>query len=443
MSPPYSSTSSGGLFRPDEQSETDPRDMVEAGYNAAGSYMPAQGSIEEPSSAEMSLTYRRQRDLDTFSTASSVVSTGTRMSYRTLPQPGMSEGPPSSSMETHPGPIDIVLGRRNFRITARPGSILSISSFDYPAPPYEAHAPGTESNATPIEEAAEESSDEIEDEEGDDDAESHSNDQDALNSHNSRMDVPLQPTARRVQLSAIITSASPVSANSRSETASPPSPPISPATTSANAISAHYTQVVRTIDTNHRIEIERLVATHQMELSQTRNSIDAAYRAEFQSIRQESGVHIASLSAQVQELDNLLNSTLAAIQVERANVAEQRANEAAKIKADYSKKIDSSREELIRDHDEAVRKARNEVEDMWEGRWRDRMRLAGEEVGAAFNEKKLVADCWEEEVRRRWPTHANEIREAVEQRLRKEKASDRRRSASGGSSHGIGHYQQA
>lgn len=414
----------------------DPRDMTEAGYNATGSYMPAQGSTEEPGSAEMSLAYRRQRDLDTFSTTSSVVSTGTRMSYRTLPQPGMSEVPPSS-METHPGPIDIVLGRRNFRITARPGSILSISSFDYPAPPYEAYAPGTESNATPIEETAEEVSDE-EDADSDDD-----DDQDAPDSNDSRMDVPIQPTARRVQLSAIITSASPVSANSRSETASPPSPPLSPATTSANAISAHYTQVVRTIDTNHRIEIERLVATHQMELSQTRNSIDAAYRAEFQSVRQESGVQIASLNAQVQELDNLLNSTLAAIQVERANVNEQRANEAAKIKADHSKKIDSLREELIRDHDEAVRKARNEVEDMWEARWRDRMRLAGEEVGAAFNEKKLVADCWEEEVRRRWPTQAIEIREAVEQKLRKGKASDRRRSASGGSSHGIGNYQQA
>ena len=116
MSPPCSSPYGWSLSQLEEQSEADPRNMTEAGYNMTSSYMPEQGttqSTEEPDSAEVSLAYRRQRDLDTFSSASSVISTGTRMSYRTIPQPTISEEPLSAT-QTHPGPIDIVLGQAQF-----------------------------------------------------------------------------------------------------------------------------------------------------------------------------------------------------------------------------------------------------------------------------------------------------------------------------------------
>ena len=75
---------------------------------------------EEPSAYQTVTVPMPAEVMSLRSRASSIVSTSTKTSITTLPQPA-----PSSS--THPsGSIDVLLGQRNFRITARPGSVLSI-----------------------------------------------------------------------------------------------------------------------------------------------------------------------------------------------------------------------------------------------------------------------------------------------------------------------------
>ena len=77
------------------------------------------------------------------STASSIISTGTKTSIGTLAQAyHPHEESSSAGIDVHLG------GHRNFRITARPGSILSISSLDSPAPPYESCSSTNASTAT-------------------------------------------------------------------------------------------------------------------------------------------------------------------------------------------------------------------------------------------------------------------------------------------------------
>lgn len=351
----------------------------------------------EPESMFPPSSIMADAEVVSLSRASSVISTGTKISTSTL-----SHQPPEQSTSTYNGSIDILLGRRNFRISARPGSILSISSFDHPAPPYsEVNPEGAASSATLIHDLPEE------------DEEQPSYPSDVLPTIPEppySEDAPLSPIPIRPPISVPSATETPPDAHDpSSRTPSPPSPPLSPLSSSENAISAHYTAVVRTIDTNHRAEIARQQEAHQMALHQLRHDIDAAYRLEFRAVRDACDTQTASLRSQVEALEAELETR----------------------RADDFERDQGRRDEVEKERDEAVRKARNEVEDLWEGRWRDRMRLAGEEVGAAYGERKRVGRCWEEEVRRRWPALADEVRAVVETKIRKERAGERRGSASG------------
>ena len=166
---------------------------------------------------------------------------------------------------------------------------------------------------------------------------------------------------------------------------------------------------MRTIDSNHRAEISRLTDAHTRQLDATRHSIDAAYRAE---LRASHGRHQEATAELHAELDSLK------LEIERLT----------DVVAHKSGETDSAREgfalreaELEVERKEAVRKARNEVEDVWEDRWRDRMRLAAEEVGAAWGEGRKVGRIWEDEVAKRWPKDVEDVREAVSGRLKHEK----------------------
>ena len=120
------------------------------------------------------------------------------------------------------------------------------------------------------------------------------------------------------------------------------------------------------------------------------------------------------MSAQIEEL----NAQSAKLHDVMENTVQEHASHIRYLRSEHDAELGRSRAEAILERDEAVRKAKNDVEDVWEGRWRDRMRLAGEEVGAAFGERKQVADCWEEQVRSRWPDEVDELKKGVDRRLK-------------------------
>lgn len=370
------------------------------------------------------------------SRASSIVSTGTKTSLaptflttpfnpQSLPPPAPT--PPASSPSTvTSGVIDVLLGRRNFRISARPGSILSISSFDVPAPPY---SEALNTPAIPIEQYA---------------PLAHRSRENATRTdwQGPNLELPPRP---RVQIRP--STAEHESSASENETqasnsyddedgtrtASPPSPPLSPFESSQNALSAHYTNVVRTIDSNHRAEVARLEANHQAQmtalssahaaeldneldalrseletehtnaLAATRNDIDGVYRGEFARMRQEAHELGAAKELTEQLMDQV---TVKVVELDRRiKGLEAEAEQAEKEKA-----------RLKEEADERERMARNEVEDVWERRWKDRMNLAAEQVMKADREFRV----WKEEVEKRWPEAAEEVRETVEELIRGE-----------------------
>lgn len=251
------------------------------------------------------------------SRASSIISTGTKTSIGTYSQPQ----PPSQELYPPTNGIDVLLGRRNFRITARPGSILSISSFDQPAPPYEPYSTANQSTTT------------------------------------------LAPTPSQDALT---------------ERTSSPSSPSSPSANdpeNANALSQHYTRVVRTIDTNHRAEIARLEASHTDALAR----LDA--------------LHLSTLAATRHDID-----------------------------AAYRKEIKAREHRLTEESKIAIQKARNEIENVWEGRWRSQMRVAADEAlrieqdGTERVRKSIEQEenSWIQELGRRFPSMTNEWKNVLE-----------------------------
>lgn len=141
-------------------------------------------------------------------------------------------------------------------------------------------------------------------------------------------------------------------------------PPTPSSTDPENALSMHYGRVVRTIDENHAHQVSRLNQTHAQEIAAIRHAIDHAYRKELKAkdreverIREEAAAHVAALEAEIQSLKVGYDDA-----VERMRQA--RAEEIVSLREGYER---------------AIVKARNAVEDLWEGRWNDRTRLAAEE----------------------------------------------------------------
>lgn len=166
---------------------------------------------------------------------------------------------------------------------------------------------------------------------------------------------------------------------------------MSPLSSSTNAISAHYTAVVRTIDTNHRAELELIRQEHAAALAQTRNDIDAAYRIPFRQARNRAEACSAEAEANKQLVEER------AEEIESLRVRNRAAEkELAELKTSSEKQIQALKEEIdgLKEVAEqmkvsgesSVLRARNEVEDVWEGRWRDRMRLAAEQVKGSWED---------------------------------------------------------
>ena len=155
---------------------------------------------------------------------------------------------------------------------------------------------------------------------------------------------PLEPSTRQYRIGTSGQSSGPTG-----RTPSPTSPIVDP----ENALLL-YGRVVRTIDQNHVNQMRRLKEAHQEELGATRHAIDQAYRQvlearnrEVERMREE----MASLSAEH-------DATIARLQRE---TTEQTT-------------------EQLQAHQIALDKACNAIEDVWEARWNDRIRLADEEA---------------------------------------------------------------
>ncbi len=200
------------------------------------------------------------------SRASSIVSTGTKTSIGTLQR----EEPMSSNL---------TLVRDVLRLAARrPGSILSVTSLEHAAPPYE----GLNLSASTITERAADSDD-------------------------PQVSDRPSPDYSEAELSE---NGSPLTADTD------------------NALFAHYQQIVSTVDQNYQQQLA--------EMRQRINDIDQAYRKELRARDRE---------------------------VEKAR-----------------EKVATREDQMSEEQQVAVDKARNQVEDIWETRWKDIIRLQAEEM---------------------------------------------------------------
>lgn len=138
-------------------------------------------------------------------------------------------------------------------------------------------------------------------------------------------------------------------------------PSVTPPSNSENALSDHYRRIIRSLDESHAHELSLLDQSHSQELSALRTSLnDAQKRIEL--LQKE---HEQQLAATRNEIDHTYRMEYKAVRRGVEKCREEAATEAAAL-----------REE----HEKAVVKARNAIEDLWEARWSDRIRVAAEEV---------------------------------------------------------------
>ncbi|MCJ1235329.1 hypothetical protein MMC14_003297 [Varicellaria rhodocarpa] len=221
-------------------------------------------------------------ELSIRSRASSVISTGTKMSIGTIQE------------EQQPTGIDVLLGRRNFRLTRRPGSILSISSFDQPAPPYEGPSEQSSSIAT-------------------------------LTSRHIPNSSPLAVYPHMT----VSQSDDQVDRNHSSSTPVPESlaSSVHPSDT-PNALFHHYTEIVRTIDANNQAEIARL--------SSAQEHRNAEHAAELASLISAQNDELDDLTSEhAAEIDRVTNSI---VQLERMNA--KHVAELARLKSVHTIEVD-------------------------------------------------------------------------------------------------------
>ncbi|MCJ1483406.1 hypothetical protein MMC06_003573 [Schaereria dolodes] len=315
------------------------------------------------------------------SRSSSIISCGTKTSITTLPQfHSQSQSRPQYQSQTQDetSGIDVLLGRRNFRITARPGSILSISSFDQPAPPYDGINQHQLTSPTAIPALTE-----VPTSRAAVQREVVLQRESALSPNHTES----QPRYQRQPQNEVSTQLNNEFTGHETELPSPePTSPISPTflpiADPDNIISRHYTHIVRTIDNNHRTEISSLQAAHATEL--------ASLRSEIAHLRQSHATELSSLRHSIDaayrhvlktkdaEVESMRSAT--AMQISSLESAHGRLLEKLQAEIEEGKTSREMREgEMRQEMETAVQKARNEIEDLWEGRWKDRTNVWKEE----------------------------------------------------------------
>ena len=161
-----------------------------------------------------------------------------------------------------------------------------------------------------------------------------------------------------------------------------------------NALSIHYGRVVRTIDENHARQLARIyeahdqqLKAHEQELAATREAVDQAYRKEWKTknremerIREEAAASVAEMQkALVRDLERGKEECavrVAALEEQVQSLSVTYEENIARIQQDATDQAFT----LHKEYEATIDKARNAIEDLWEGRWNDRTRLAAEEV---------------------------------------------------------------
>ena len=143
-----------------------------------------------------------------------------------------------------------------------------------------------------------------------------------------------------------------------------------------NALTAHYSRIVRTIDSRYTIELDRLRQemddlrqAHAAEVAVVRNDMDAAYRAVLKKRDQEVEKATAKATTRTEELEQ--------------EVLAWKDGEVARVK----REAEEERERLLEGRRREVERERNAVEDVWERRWKDRMALEEEEAARRVRER--------------------------------------------------------
>lgn len=161
-----------------------------------------------------------------------------------------------------------------------------------------------------------------------------------------------------------------------------------------NTLSLHYGRVVRTIDENHARQLARIyeahdqqLKAHEQELAATREAIDQAYRKEWKAKNREMERVREEAAATVAEMQHTLDRALekgreecaakvTALEEQIRSLSVTHDESLARIQQDATDQVVTLDEE----YQATIDKARNAIEDLWEGRWNDRTRLAAEEA---------------------------------------------------------------
>ena len=290
------------------------------------------------------------------SRASSVISTGTKFSFSTLPQGTYHidevlerNNSQSSSNSNSSGHGNSNPSRTN-NAAARPGSLYSVRSIATSLPPYEGHAP-----PPPSDEAA-------------------------------LANTIILPTDGGGG-DHVATTITPVVTERGIAADSNAQPPSTPTLDPENSLSMHYGRVVRHIDKTHRRQVARINLAHEQELAAVRDAIDKAYRKEFKAkdreierIRAEAAGDVAAIEeSKVREVDRMRDEGEAKIKALEGQVEAVR-KECEEVVGKLRWEAEAKEGEMREGFEKAMEKACNAIEDVWEGRWKDRSRFGMEEA---------------------------------------------------------------
>jgi len=270
------------------------------------------------------------------SRASSVISTGTKFSIQTMPQGHFH--------------IDGFLeGGNSQHVTTRPASLYSVRSMAPSLPPYDGHQTTDLLLST--------------------------------GTHAGHVNL-LQTSANHdLQIASSI-------GNNHEQPPTPSDP--------ENALSMHYGRVVRTIDHNHARQLARIHSAHELELASLREAIDQAYRKEWKAKNREMERVREEVANEIEQVRREGAANVAAMKEEIQTLSATHEDTVARIQEENADRLFMLNEE----HQAAVEKARNAIEDLWEGRWNDRTQVAAEETKRAAK----VAERRERENAEEWLT---------------------------------------
>ena len=174
-----------------------------------------------------------------------------------------------------------------------------------------------------------------------------------------------------------------------------------------NALSMHYGRVVRTIDENHARQMARILQDHEQDLAATRNAIDEAYRKEFKAKNREIERIREEAANEIEQVRREAVADVAAIQEEMETLSLNHEETVMRIQRENGECLML----LHEDHRAAIEKARHAIEDLWEGRWNDRTKIAAQEAERRDAERDAK---WIEAIRRVNPEIVDELKSAMQ-----------------------------